>query len=255
MNNNGMLHVDSVIEQVKSAGLGFERIEKISGTTYKDNSTIIIIPTRGMIHWRVAQALNGLISFMNQKRAMFFAVGHEVGIAYNTMIQNILADPQLSTWTYIMTIEDDNIVPPDAHIRLVESIELGFDAVSGIYFTKGDYNMPMCYGDPDEFRRTGVLEFRPRNIADLLKSGGSVVECNGIAMGCALWRMSMFKEMRDVCKNMWFQTINDVIDGKGVVCQTQDLGFCGIAKRAGKRFAVDLRVRVGHIDPATNVVY
>lgn len=258
MNNGEMLPIDSVITQIHSAGLGFDRIEKISGSTYKDNSTIIIIPTRGTIHYKVVQSWQSLIPLMNQKRAIFFAVGHEVSAAYNTLIQQILADSNLIQWKYILTLEDDNIVPADAHIRLLEAIDLGFDAVSGIYFTKGDLNMPMCYGNADEFRHTGVLEFRPRDIAGLIKNmneGGTVVECNGIAMGCALWKMELFRNLREVCQNKWFCTVNDIVEGKGAMTYTQDLYFCEKAKRIGKKFAVDLRVRVGHIDPATGIVY
>ena len=244
--------IDKVVEQMSSAGLGFERVEHIAGSTYKDNSTVIVIPTRGMIHHRVVSAWQHLIAPMNQKRAIIFASGHEVGVAYNTMIQNILASPELSKWKYIFSAEDDNLLPPDAHIRLLESIEWGnYDAVSGLYFTKGDGgNMPMAYGDPAEYKRTGVLDFRPRDVRSAL-AAGQVMPVNGIAMGCALWRMSLFREIPPP----WFVTVNDVVPGKGTQCFTQDLQFWERATRAGKRAAVDLRVRVGHLSIADERVY
>jgi len=230
---------------------GFDRVEQISGATYKDNSTVIIIPTRGMIHWKVIQAWQSLLPLMNQKRAVLFATGHEVGKAYNEMITNILANPELSKWKYVLTLEDDNMPCPDAHVRLIESIDFGkYDAVSGIYFTKGDYNMPMAYGDPDEFKRTGILDFRPRDIRQALQQG-HIMEVNGIAMGCALWRMDLFRDIPPP----WFNTVNDVIEGKGSACFTQDLNFCEKAKRAGKTFAVDMRAKVGHLDTVSGLVY
>lgn len=232
------------------AGKGYERVEVIPGSTYRDNSTVVVIPTRGMIHHRVVTALQGVIGPMNQKRAMLFAVGHEVGKAYDTMIANILMSPDLSKWKYVLTLEDDNLPPPDAHIRLLETIEeYKFDAVSGIYFTKGEYNMPMAYGDPEEYRRTGVLDFKPRDIRAAL-AGGHVMPVNGIAMGCSLYRMDLFREIPPP----WFVSLADVTD-KGVQCYTQDLYFCERACRLGKRFAVDMRVKVGHMDVNTGVVY
>ena len=256
----------------KAEGVGFDRIQHIAGSTYKDNSTVVIVPVRGVLahtlddfcrqddhrrcrkHWmdpKISQAIDGMINPMNGKRATMYCTGHEVGQAYNAMIQNILNHPDLSKWKYVMTVEDDNLVPPDAHIRLLESIEWGkYDAVSGIYFTKGDYNMPMAYGDPGEFARTGILEFRPRDVRDALTKG-NIMEVNGIAMGCALWRMDLFREIPPP----WYVTCADVIPDKGARCFTQDLYFCERAKRAGKRFAVDFRVRVGHMDVASGVVY
>lgn len=231
--------------------LGFERVELLHCSTYKDCSTIIVIPTRGTIPSRVVSAWDNLISPMNQKRAKLFATGGEVGHAYNTMIQNILNDPELSKWKYVLTLEDDNLVPPDAHIRLLESIEAGpYDAVGGLYFTKGMINMPMAYGDPREFERTGVLDFRPRDVKEVLASNG-VLEVNGIAMGCSLFRLELLRRI----PAPWFVTVNDVIPGKGVACFTQDLYFCERAKRIGARFAVDARVRVGHLDVASGIVY
>lgn len=243
--------IDKVIEQVNSAGLGFERVEHIAGSTFKDNSTVIVIPTRGMIHHRVVNAWQNLIAPMNQKRALLFASGHEVGVAYNTMISSVLANPELSKWKYVLTLEDDNLPPPDAHIRLLESIEWGnYDAVSGLYFTKGEVGMPMAYGDPAEHGRTGVLDFRPRDVREAL-AAGQVMPVNGIAMGCALWRMNLFREM----PAPWFVTVNDVVPGQGPRCFTQDLSFCEKAVRAAKRFAVDMRVKVGHMDVNTGRVY
>lgn len=229
---------------------GFENAKVIHGSTYKDNSTVVIIPTRGTIHYKVVAAWQGMLAFMNQKKAQFFAAGDEVGKAYNNMIAMVLADPNLSKWKYILTLEDDNLPPPDAHIRLVEAIEeLKVDAVSGIYFTKGDYSMPMAYGDPEEWKK-GDMNFRPINPVKHLERG-TVVEVNGIAMGCALWRMELFRQIPPP----WFVTVNDFLPDKGVVCYTQDLSFCERAKKAGKRFGVDFRVHVGHLDTQTGLVY
>jgi hypothetical protein len=265
---DGKLPLSGVLEQMRSPGLGFDRVEHIQGTTYKDNSTVIVIPTRGkyktldpatgkevevegLIDKRVVNAWQGLISPMNQKRAVFFTSGHEVGQAYDAMIKQIVEHPQLKDWKYVLTMEDDNIPPPDAHLRLLETIEWGkYDAVSALYFTKGEVNMPMAYGDPEEYRRTGVMDFRPRDVRTAL-AAGQVMPVNGIAMGCALWRMSLFREI----PAPWYVTLNDLVPGKGVVGMTQDLSFCQKARLASKTFAVDLSVKVGHLYIASGLVF
>jgi len=245
-----MIPITEVVDHY--AGRGFERVELLPGTSYQDSSTVIVIPTRGAIHHRVVSAWDNLISPMNQKRAKLFAAGHEVGKAYDAVISNILANPELSKWKYLLTLEDDNLPPGDAHIRLLESINFGpkFDAVSGLYFTKGDVNMPMAYGNPEEYRQTGVLDFKPRDVRAALASG-QLMEVNGIAMGCALWRLEMFREIPPP----WFVTVADVVPEKGPMAFTQDLWFCKKAQEAGKRFAVDMRVKVGHLDVNTGIVY
>lgn len=243
--------VTDVVKVMQSAGLGYERVEHMTGTSYRDCSTVIVIPSRGMIPVRVVQAWQGLIAPMNQKRAMLYATGDEVGVAYNNMIESILANPELSKWKYVMTLEDDNLPPPDAQIRLLETIEQGnYDAVSGIYFTKGEISRPMAYGDPEQYRTTGVLDFVPRDIRAALAKG-QIMEVNGIAMGCSLYRMELFKEI----PKPWFVTLADVVPGKGVQCFTQDLYFAQEMKRRGKRLAVDMRVHVGHLDVNTGIVY
>jgi len=226
-------------------GRNFESIRLLHGASFRDQSTIVIIPTRGTIPWQVVAAWQNLQYPMNQKRALFFAVGYEVGHAYNRMIESILKDPNLSKFKYVLTLEDDNIPTHDALIRLLETIETGFDAVGAIYFTKGEGGMPMAYGDPKEWEQ-GEMTFAPRNVSEALQKG-RVMEVCGIAMGCSLWRMELFRQIPPP----WYVTLCETDAGS----MTQDLYFCKRAKMAGKRFAVDFRAKAGHLDVQTGVVY
>lgn len=227
-----------------AAGRNFDNMAHLKGTTYQDVSTVVILPSRGMMHQRAAQAIFNVQGPMNAKRAVLTCEGHEVGHAYNAMIDTILAHPDLGKWRYVLTIEDDNLPPPDAHIRLIESIEAGpFDAVGALYFTKGEGGMPMCYGDPSQL---APMCFRPRDVRAAVERG-HIVECNGIAMGCTLYRMDLFRDI----KGPWFVTTQDSVHGH----MTQDLYFCQRARAAGKRFAVDCRVKVGHLDINTGIVW
>lgn len=245
-----MIDVDQAIAKDKT--LGFEHVERLHGSTFKDCSTIVVVPTRGKIHHRVVSSWESMITPMNHRRAKVYAVGDEVGIAYNRMIEEILKNEMFAGYKYVLTLEDDNLPPPDAHVRLLESIDVGpFAAVSGIYFTKGGYNMPQAYGNPREFERTGVCTFEPRDVM-LAMRGGNLIEVNGIGMGCALWRIEIFRKFPPP----WFVTVNDVFpERKAIEMKTQDLYFCERMRRAGMRLAVDLRVRVGHLDVETGVVY
>ena len=116
--------------------------------TYRDLSTIIICPTRGQIPAKVVQSWMGLMRPMNQKViGPLFAIGMEVGAAYNSMIENIINNPELSKWKYILTIEEDNMPPADGLLKLYESMDQ-YDVVQGLYWTKGEGGQPMIYGDP-----------------------------------------------------------------------------------------------------------
>ena len=213
----------------------------------------IIVPSRSAtLNVRFVQHLNSIIYPMNARRAFFWVTGAEVGDAYDSQVKEILAHPELASYKYLLTIEDDMLVPADAIIRLLEAIEAGpYDGVGALYFTKSpDFPMPMIYGDAAQFARTGVLDFRPHDPTPYLKDGGSIVECNGIAMGCSLYRLQSFRDVQ----GPWFQTVSDLTP-QGAQGWTQDLFWCAKAKRAGKRFAVDCRVRCGHADWTQGVVY
>lgn len=236
-----------------AAGRGFERCEFLPGSTFKPAHVAIICPLRGpMIHKDVAARIYGLMIPPNQNKAIFLPHGHEVGHAYNETLKAILADPNISKWPYVLSIEDDQLVPPDTIQRLAETLEMtGWDAVSGIYWTKGEMNIPQVWGDAEEYRRTGVLNFRPVDPVTAINRGATAIESNGIGMGCALWRMDLFREVAAP----WFVTTCDWDPSRGASSFTQDLFFWNRAKKMGKRCGVDLRVKVGHMDLNSQIVY
>lgn len=122
----------------------------------------------------------------------------------------------------------------------------GYDAVSGLYFTKGMPPRPMAYGDP----ANGPDDFRPRSVKDAVEKK-MTIEVNGIALGCSLWRKDIFRNLSEP----WFETIQtDNMAGSGG--GTQDLVGCRKAKQElGARFGVNCNVRVGHINFRTGMLY
>jgi hypothetical protein len=209
--------------------------------TYKDTSTICIIPTRGQIAAKVVQNWWSLMSPMNGKFMRIFMIGMEVGHAYSTAIEQVLANPELSKWKYILTLEEDNIIPPDGLLKLIESIEGGVDgnkysAMGSLYWTKGYGGQPMIYGNPNEM---------PRNFIPQLPVVNSIVPCNGLGMGFTLFRLNMFKNEKII--RPLFETIQVYNPGGGSTC-TQDLNFFNKACELNFKFACDCRVMVGHYD-------
>ena len=220
----------------------------LKGNTYRDLSTVCIIATRGHIHARVLQSWFGLMSPMNQKFLRIFAMEMEVGEAYSKTIEQVIADKTLSTWKYILTLEEDNMPPPDGLLKLYEAIEGGvngkkYDVVGGLYWTKGEGGQPMIYGNPQEM---------PKNFIPQLPLLDSIHECNGLGMGFNLFRMKIFKDER--LSKPWFKTEQSYFPGQGSRTYTQDLYFYEKAS-AYYRFACDTRVKVGHFDAEHDIVW
>jgi hypothetical protein len=247
-----------------NADLEGSQLRLVKGATYRDLSTIIIVPTRGLIPGRVVQSWLQMLTPMNGKLMRIPSLvgeGMEVGAAYSQMVDMILAHPFLSTFKFLLTLEEDNIPPPDGLLKLIETIYEGpWAAVGGLYWTKGEAGQPMIYGDPK------VL---PLNFLPQLPCAGEVgegqtpcgcgrekhdpiVECRGLGMGFTLFDINLFRDP-DLPRPL-FRTVQEV-DGHNTRQGTQDLVFYEAAARVGYRFACDCRVRVGHYDYANDKVW
>ena len=203
---------------------------------YKDTSVVIIVPAFGSVPTKVVASWLSMYTPPNQRVVRLFAVGMEVGEAYSSCIESILAHPELSKYKYILTMEHDNSPPPDGLVNLIKQMEAHpeFCCIGGLYFTKGYGGVAQIWGDPKD----PVLNFRPQ----LPDPAGGLVECCGTGMGFNLWRLSMFKDKK--LRKPWFKTTSDTNNG----AMTQDLYFAKDARQHGYRFAVDCSVRVGHYD-------
>lgn len=204
--------------------------------SYKDLSTICIVPTRGEVPAKVVQSWMGLMPAMNQKFIRMFAIGMEVGSAYSNTIEQILAHPELSTYKYILTLEEDNCPPPDGLLRLYENMDK-YDVIGGLYWTKGIDGKPMCYGKPDVF---------PVNFAPFMPEADTVTRCNGLGMGFTLFKTEIFKNPN--LPKPFFETVQKYVSGIGIQAYTQDLKFFEDCGKLGYKFACDSRVKVGHYD-------
>lgn len=211
--------------------------------SYEDLSTICIVPTRGVIPAKVVQAWWAMMTPMNQKFVRMFMIGMEVGDAYTAAIDNILHNPDLKNWKYILTLEEDNMPPPDGLLKLYESIG-EYAAVGGLYWTKGEGGQPMIYGAPNE---------TPLNFIPQLPKNDTVQECNGLGMGFTLFKTEIFKDSR--VEMPWFKTQQEWSPSQGGKMYTQDLYFFEKIRKLGYRVACDTRVKVGHYDVNADVVW
>lgn len=244
-----LVPVHDVAESLREAGVSFA--DCIRGDTYRDRSTLFVVPSRGLIHPKIVESWLSFTKPLNAKSGFLFVAGDEVGVAYNRAIASVLADERYSSFSYILTLEDDNIIPSAALLLLQQTMEAGpWDAVAGLYHMKGPLAVPMAFGHPDVRTAEGELDMQPRDMTEAILSG-EPMEVNGIACGCTLWKLSLFREIDPP----WFQTMTRLHMEGTVEIVTQDMFLCRRARAAGKRFAVDPRVKVGHLDVTTGKVY
>jgi hypothetical protein len=224
-----------------NADLDQTRARLVKGASWKRQRTVVLIPAGESIPAKVALALWNLAFPPNNGVVRILAQGMEVGEAYSTAIEQVLAHPDLSTWEYLLTVEHDNLPPSDGVLKLLERMEAHpeFACIGGLYFTKGEGGVAQIWGDPAD----PVVNYRPQ-----LPVPGALVECCGTGMGFNLWRLKMFRDAR--LRKPWFKTLASK-EGIG----TQDLFFWSDARKYGYRCAIDCAVLVGHLDVASDTVW
>ena len=223
-----------------NADLGKTRARLIKGGSWRRQRIVVILPSDTLIPAKVALSHWNLVFPPNNGVVRILALGQEVGEAYSSAIEQVLAHPELKDWEYILTIEHDNSVPGDGVLKLLERMEENphLSCIGGLYFTKGEGGVAQIWGDPKD-----GTNFRPQ----LPDPNGGLVECCGTGMGMNLFRMSMFKDPQ--LRKPWFVTQKK--DGVA----TQDLYAWGDFRKYGYRCAIDCSVKVGHYDHATDTMW
>jgi hypothetical protein len=213
--------------------LSLARLNKDS--VYRDLSVIVIIPALNQVATKAASSWWNLMFPPNQKVIKLFVQNMEVGEAYSQTIEQILVHPELSKFKYILTIEADNVVPPDGVIKLLSQMEAHPElaCIGGLYWTKGVSGVPQIWGDIND----PVLNFKP-----MPPVPNQLVECCGCGMGFNVFRTEMFRDTR--LRKPWFKTVSSTSEG----CYSQDLYAWTDFRKNGYRAAVDCSVLVGHVD-------
>jgi hypothetical protein len=216
----------------------------IEGGTWKRQRVVVILPSALTIPAKVALSHWNLIFPPNQAVYRYLALGCEVGDAYTRALDEIMASPELSQWEYVLTLEHDNMPPPDGVIRLIKRMEERPDlhCIGGLYWTKGEGGVPQIWGDVKD----PVLNYRPQ-----APEPGKLVECCGTGMGFNLWRMSMFRELAKKPELRPLFETKCGVNGVG----TQDLSFWSKVRPLGYRCAIDCDVLVGHHDHSSGITW
>jgi hypothetical protein len=207
----------------------------LEGNSWKKQRVVMLIPAGAQIPTKAYLSHCALAFPPNQGVYRMAAMGMEVGEAFSNAISQILSSPGIKDWEYLLTVEHDNIPPPDGVVRLIRRLEDNpqFACIGGLYWTKGPGGVPQIWGDVKD----PVMNFRPQPP----DPNGGLVECYGTGMGFNIWRLSMFKDEK--LRKPWFKTVAGA-EGVG----TQDLYFWADARKYGYRCAIDCSVRVGHYD-------
>jgi hypothetical protein len=242
----------------------------IKGNTYKNFATLIVIATRGtsktrakcpkceecfeVEHWAgfhpwIVESWKRLLKPMNVPILEMIISGHEVGEAYNQAIEQLLTNPGLKDFKYVLFMEDDVIIPfiQDSFgplIELYKHLET-YDVASGLYWTKSEPSLPLVYGSGD------IDDPIPFGV-NLNWNAGDVVNVNGTGMGFTLMKRSIFEDPK--LEKPFFKTLNEVVPG-GARLMTQDLYFYHNIKKLGYKICVDTSIKCGHLDLATETVY
>jgi hypothetical protein len=135
---------------IHNADLAASGARILKGGSWKRQRIVALIPSAATIPAKVALSHWNLIFPPNQAVYRMLCLGMEVGDAYSQGIAQVLAHPELSTWEYLLTLEHDNIPPPDGVIKLVERMESHPElcCIGGLYWTKGAGGVPQIWGDP-----------------------------------------------------------------------------------------------------------
>ena len=232
------------------------------------NRVLIGTPTLGLVrvewmHARYHQTIPTSWSQVEVSQFMssYIPMEYQVADAYN-LIAKVIVE---KNFEWLLTIESDNVLPPDGFLRMNEyMIEKKVPVVSGLYFTKSDPPEPLIY------RGVGWGHFEDWKLGDK-------VWADGIPNGFTLIHGSIIKAMwKDapeymtggtVTRRVWItpnSTFYDPETGAKISnAGTQDLDWClrvikgkylekagwgdFVKKHSEHPFLVDTDIRVRHI--------
>ena len=258
------------LAQVLSGKLNFSipGIKHLAAHDVLPNKMLIFTPTRGNVRMEWVQGrYNQLIptnwSFANMLQFLspYIPIAYQLADAQNLLAKKVIQDG----YEWVLFIEDDNVLPPDAFIRMSKYMNEGtIPMVSGLYFVKSTYAEPLLY------RGRGNSHFQDWKLGDR-------VWVDGMPMGFLLIHSSLIKAAWDESEeytvmgektrrvfeqpnNIWFDEETGGIIAKG---GTTDLQWCnrlindGLLAKAGwpkfqkmkYPFLVDTRIFIKHIEP------
>ena len=242
---------------------------------------LVSTPTLGIVRYEWAHARYNQVIPVNWEATGFdikydsgkgffgyHPVGFSVADAYNAIVKKAI-DLNME---WVLTIEDDVIVPPDLMVKMARYMDDGkVPIVSGLYYLKANPTLPLV------FRGRGNGAYKDFEV-------GEKVCCDGLPMGCLLIHVSILKWFWERCEQYSlpngelvkrvFETprkffIDPQTMGQYIQAGTQDLYFFdriveeGVLKETGWKkiarkkypFLCDTSIFCRHIDRNTGRQY
>lgn len=152
------------------------------------NRLMVATPSTGLVRMEWVQGRYGqiipvnwsmvtMIQFMNG----YVPLRYQVDDAQNIIVKQVIE----GDFAWLLLVEHDNILPPDAFIRFNQYIRKGdVPIVSGLYYTRARPSEPLV------FRGRGTSVYTDWELGDL-------VWCDGIPTGVLLIHSSVLKVMYD----------------------------------------------------------
>lgn len=180
--------------------------------------------------------------------------GHDVDLVVRTgygcaMARNrIAADALNSHYDYVLMVDNDIELPPDALRNLLEHQQA---VVLGYYlnrYERGGNRLTTLY----KAAKVGWEMYDTAELAELRTIGAHLVKVKGGGLGCALIDPKLF-EMLEFPWFEWTDISRDVLDAEDAYsCHDafqsggEDINFCNAVRNIGVPVYADTRVACGH---------
>ena len=162
-----------------------------------------------------------------------FIRGYDCATARNNIAYQALAEKA----DYVLMVDNDVVLPPDALKNLTEG-EL--DVCLGYYVHRNEENI---YDGKTSVCRLGEFNYTQQypaiELKEMAQCGKNKIRIHGGGMGCALIRTDVFSRLNFP----WFDWVN--YKDRGVL--SEDLYFCEQCNQAGIPIYTDTRVGCGHL--------
>lgn len=162
----------------------------------------------------------------------------EVG-SLTYMARNRLAEKAIDgNFDYVLWLDSDMVIPPDALKRLLADAETGKKYITGLYFKRAFPIAPVVCKDIkwEEDEDTGITNHGAELYMDYPKD--RIFRIAGSGMGCCLMKTDLLKEVAVRFKTALFNPLPYL---------GEDYSFCYRLGQMGVKMWCDSRVKFGHV--------
>lgn len=191
--------------------------------------TLIAVPCMDMVH----------ADFMSSMVALQKTLDCSFTIVKNTLIhvaRNVIARNAIDAgFDRVMWFDSDMVFPPDTLKRISDSMDSGYDLVSGLYFTRKTPIKPVMYEklwweEKETGIEAGAVELweYPEN---------ELVRVSGVGFGCCMTSTDILARVIEKYGSAFAP-----LPGMG-----EDLSFCWRVGMIGGKMGVDTGIKCGHV--------